>query len=411
MTDTAPVSSVHRNRAPDRTGDRRSRIEAVDVETASRVRHLGALARRGLAGMYSGIDFPQTMRAVRTPSGTALHPEGHSPRYTAIAALGIGRLPTDIQRHILRGGTADDLVTSVLATAHDHHDTGVLALALWAAGEVRGSADPQVLEELRRRCTSGEPMLTVDCAWALTAAVSVRDRADTDDLIVLLAERLLAAQGPGGLFPHSLSSGPRHRIRDMKQIGRHHVGSFADQVYPLQALARTAAAVGDTDALEAANATASRICAVQGSAGQWWWHYDSRTRSAARSVVERYPVYSVHQHAMAPMALFDLRECGGDDHISAVESGVDWLFTHPESSADLVCDDRNVVWRKVGRREPRKAVRSLSAVTTAARPGLVLPGLDRAFPPGPVDNECRPYELGWLLYAWHPGSDAGESDA
>jgi len=24
-------------------------------------------------------------------------------------------------------------------------------------------------------------------------------------------------------------------------------------------------------------------------------------------------------------------------------------------------------------------------------------------PPGRVDYECRPYELGWLLYAWGPG--------
>jgi hypothetical protein len=26
--------------------------------------------------------------------------------------------------------------------------------------------------------------------------------------------------------------------------------------------------------------------------------------------------------------------------------------------------------------------------------------LDRVCPPGVIDYECRPYELGWLLYAW-----------
>ena len=26
--------------------------------------------------------------------------------------------------------------------------------------------------------------------------------------------------------------------------------------------------------------------------------------------------------------------------------------------------------------------------------------LDRVYPPGVVDHECRPYELGWLLYTW-----------
>jgi hypothetical protein len=59
-----------------------------------------------------------------------------------------------------------------------------------------------------------------------------------------------------------------------------------------------------------------------------------------------------------------------------------------------------LVWRKVGRREPRKAARLVSATTTSLRPGLHLPGLDRALPPDRVDHECRPYELGWLLHTW-----------
>ncbi len=411
MTDTAPVSSAHRNPATHRSGTRRSRIEAVDPDTATRVRHLGAVARRGLAHMYSGTGFPQTTRAIRTPAGTTLRNESHSPRYTAIAALGLDRLTTDMQQRILQGDTADDLVPRALDAARGNPDTGVLALALWAAGEIRGSADAAVLDDLRRRCSTDAPMLTVDCAWALTAALAVRDHADTDDMITLLTRRLLAGQGPGALFPHVLPSPGGRRTFDAKTTWRRHVGSFADQVYPLQALARTSAATGAPGALAAANTTAARICEVQGAAGQWWWHYDSRTPQAARSVVERYPVYSVHQHAMAPMALFDLFECGGQDHLDAVQSGVDWLFTHPETMSDLVCDDHDVVWRKVGRREPRKAVRSLSAATTAVRPGLVLPGLDRIFPPGPIDHECRPYELGWLLYAWSPGPDAGERDA
>lgn len=384
--------------------DRPGRIGDITSDTASRVLQLRALAGRGLAGMYSGDGFPRTMRGARTPSGTELRSEGDSLRYTVIAALGLDLLPHDQQCRILRGGTAGDLVVRTLTAARDHRDTGALALALWAAGEVLGAAEPRLLDDLRSRCTSDTRMYTVDCAWALTAALAVRDYADTSDLVSRLTSRILAAQGPGGLFPHTIPATTGNRFRPAER-SRRHVGSFADQVYPLQALARTAAAVGDPDALAAANATAACICALQGTAGQWWWHYDSRGDSARCSadpatVVERFPVYSVHQHAMAPMALFDLRECGGDDHVDAVERGIDWLFAHPETLAELVSERHNVVWRKVGRREPRKAVRSLSAVTTSVRPGVTLPWLDRVFPPGPVDYECRPYELGWLLYAW-----------
>jgi hypothetical protein len=172
-------------------------------------------------------------------------------------------------------------------------------------------------------------------------------------------------------------------------------------VYPIQAFARLAAATHDPAALRIADRCAETICALQGPAGQWWWHYDSRVGE----VVEGYPVYSVHQHAMAPMALYDLAEAGGRNHTAEIARGLDWLQTHPEVIDELISERQGVVWRKVGRREPPKAVRSISALSTAVRPGLRLPALDKVFPPGQVDYECRPYELGWLIYAWMAGTD------
>jgi N-acetylglucosaminyldiphosphoundecaprenol N-acetyl-beta-D-mannosaminyltransferase len=50
----------------------------------------------------------------------------------------------------------------------------------------------------------------------------------------------------------------------------------------------------------------------------------------------------------------------------------------------------------------------LSAAAAAVSPGLHPPGLDRAFPAVKVDYECRPYELGWLLYAWLPSPSPAE---
>jgi len=76
---------------------------------------------------------------------------------------------------------------------------------------------------------------------------------------------------------------------------------------------------------------------------------------------------------------------------------------------ELISEKHGVIWRKVGRREPPKAVRSMSAVTTALRPGWHLPGLDKVFPPERIDHECRPYELGWLLYAWLTHSAASST--
>ena len=74
--------------------------------------------------------------------------------------------------------------------------------------------------------------------------------------------------------------------------------------------------------------------------------------------------------------------------------------TAVNATESLVSDELNLIWRKAARREPRKAVRMLSATTTALKPGLRLPGLNVIFPPSSVDHECRPYEFGWMLYAW-----------
>jgi hypothetical protein len=177
---------------------------------------------------------------------------------------------------------------------------------------------------------------------------------------------------------------------------RKHIGCFADQVYPIQALSRWFVAGQDQSALATANRCAQHVVDRQGPDGQWWWHYDVRNGS----VVEGFPVYSVHQHAMGPMALHELYEAGGDDHRAAIGLGLRWLDTHPEVIDELISERLNVVWRKVGRHEQHKVVRRLAALTTVGIPGFHLPLIDRVWPPGRIDYECRPYEFGWLLYAW-----------
>ncbi len=138
----------------------------------------------------------------------------------------------------------------------------------------------------------------------MTALIAARAAADVERHLASARSRLLGARRTR--FPH--------RIGGTQNWYRAHVGSFADQIYPVQALARLHASADDPAALGAAEKVARLICRAQGRDGQWWWHYDARTGR----VVERYPVYSVHQHAMAPMALLDLAEAGGYCHLGAI---------------------------------------------------------------------------------------------
>jgi exopolysaccharide biosynthesis WecB/TagA/CpsF family protein len=381
-----PRKPAGRRGARDRSAARAQRAPAGTIERLTRL-SLQGLHASHISGEAAVV---QTLRGVVGHDGPALEPQGRNLRYAAIAALGLKCLDARDQTNTLHGMPAADLARGAAHQARSDADPGAVALAAWALAEVAGEIDAVLFQRLRGWLASGQPLPTVDVAWMVTAATAARNLGAVADVAERGAERLLAAQGPAGIFPHALPASSLGRLRS-------HVGCFADQVYPIQALARHAAATGDGTAMDAANRCATAICDVQGDAGQWWWHYDARDGS----VVERFPVYSVHQHAMGPMALLDLLECGGDDHTAEVLLGLDWLRTHPETFSELVDERHGVVWRKVGRHEPRKAARRLAAVTTAVRAGWHLPGVDRLLPATAIDYECRPYELGWLLYAWY----------
>lgn len=354
-----------------------------------RLPDLCAIATEGLKRMVlPGMRLPYTMRGVSDENGRGIYPQGDSLRYLIIVAMGLAWTPQSVQRHVLQDRTAADLVHVAIDRAARSREPGAVALAAWAAAETAGVYAGELFLQLENYLER-EAVETVPVAWALTAALAARQLGPSNLVERLAARLLLDGQAAGGLFAHTMPA-------RAAGLGRGHIGCFADQVYPIQALARLGYADKNAAALDAAGACASRIVALQGPAGQWWWHYDVREGS----VTEGYPVYSVHQHAMAPMALLDLLDAGGADHRDAVVKGLGWIDHHPETEQPIVSPEDAMIWRKVGRREPRKLVRSLSALTTAVVPGWHLPGLDTTFPPGLLDRECRPYEFGWMLYAW-----------
>lgn len=387
----AKILAPQGNGAPVPGGDS-DRVKALGkTSRATRIRleHLLELALRGLPEMQNPDGHFAHTRRDHGEAGVLA--EGDNLRYAAIVALGLGSVPRDRQRAVL--GT--DAATQALCTAERAvatSDMGAVALAAWAAAEVADIHDSTLFARLEAAINSRAPLDTVVCAWALCAALAARALADTRALEKAAADRLMREQGQSGLFPHVL---PRHAAGSL----RAHVGCFADQVYPIQALARYSAATGDPVSLARANACADRICALQGKRGQWWWHYDVRDGTC----LEGYPVYSVHQHAMAPMALLDLWEAGGSAHWRNIISGLDWLDAHPEVGEALVSDRIGVVWRKVGRRDPAKLARKLAAASSALHTGGRPLGIDWMFPADRIDHECRPYEFGWMLYAWLSG--------
>jgi hypothetical protein len=359
-----------------------------DTPSAALLEKLLRIAFRRLPEQQVNGEFVFTVTGEATPDGGwRLRPTGTSIRYGSIAALGLLRAGETEQRAALDGQTGEDLIGQLAKRLDEIAGVGDVALICWAAAEAAHSELPHALARLEQLDGQQRPLDVVSAAWVVSALVAARHQADVEQHLAAARQRLLAARGETA-YPHITGpAAPWYRA---------HVGSFADQVYPIQALARLHGSADDPEALAVANRVAGVICAAQGAAGQWWWHYDSRTGG----VVEGYPVYTVHQHAMAPMALLDLAEAGGEEHLDAICRGLRWLAGPPEADAELVLEEPPITWRKVARGDQRKLVRGLRAASTRLHPGTRIQALDRLYPPGPVDRECRPYELGWLLMAW-----------
>jgi hypothetical protein len=374
-------------------------MERPDLQTApaaagttGTVVALRALALRGLERMYDEEAGRFVFRVRKSTDGVVR--EGLSDRYTAMTALGLAGEQPDAVRRILGGDTLRFLIQRLIDRVDTIENLGDASLIAWA-GHVVGCTTDRVWERVLALDPVGRAYPTVEVAWTLSAAAVDRS-AKIGTLGERLAQRLQGVFTPEGLFPHRVGG-------DRASSQRSHVSCFADLVYPTLALAQFGAATGDAAAIRSAARCAETMCRLQGPAGQWWWHFDYRTGR----VLEGYPVYAVHQDAMAPMALMAAAGAARTNYDEAIARGLDWLWSAPEiGGRSLVDRDADLIWRKVARREPAKLSRYLQAAVSRVSPRLRAPGLDPIFPPTAIDYEDRPYHLGWLLYAW-PAERAG----
>jgi hypothetical protein len=386
------VQDVTRVGSESERSDRIGRTCGADSRLLALLQRLIAVSTRGLPAMFRADrrEFAHT-RQRDASGGLAL--VGESPRYGSISLLGLQHLGEPDQRAILAGESAEEHCGRQISKLPGVSSLGDVALATWAAAELGHPELGKAVERLRQVWANAPNPFTVEAAWTLSALVAARDAAGSDAMLEDVRAALARAFSvEGGVFGHWIYAGRAPRMRS-------HVACFADQVYPIQAFSRHHAAFGDAQALEMAERCAQRICDAQGEEGQWWWHYDARTGE----VVEGYPVYSVHQDAMGPMALLDLVEAGGTDRGGAIRRGLCWMENATEVDRSLIDEEIPLIWRKVARSEPGKLTRAARAALSRVHPALRRAWPHQLFPPNTIDFESRPYHLGWVLHTWLGG--------
>ncbi|MCB9852377.1 MAG: hypothetical protein H6819_04720 [Phycisphaerales bacterium] len=345
-----------------------------------------ALAVRALGRMYRPDDRIFAFR-LRMQDGRDVL-EGVSVRYTASVLIGLAGKDKALIADALHGQSAEDLCRKLIADIDSTTNMGDVAQIAWAARLLELPDAHKAMRRLVDLDPLSDRHPTVERAWALSACTAGPDIEQS--LGERVAASLLTAYNADyGTFAHQAPTAKAGRIRA-------HVFCFADFVYPVMALADWGAAVSDDKALSAARTGANRMRDTQGLRGQWWWHFDARNGT----IIEKYPVYSVHQDSMAPMALFAAGDACGEDYSEAIAGGMRWLLEPSEIERSLIDNDKDVIWRKVCRREPSKLTRSIQAGMSAISTGWRAPGVDRLFPPTQIDFESRPYHMGWILYVW-----------
>lgn len=110
-------------------------------------------------------------------------------------------------------------------------------------------------------------------------------------------------------------------------------------------------------------------------------------------MIGRYPVYSVHQDGMAPMALFALSEASEKDFSHAIYKGLEWITGKNELDLNLVDFSKNIIWRSFHRKKYKMYYDEILSLVN-------LDNIEKEYKDLTVLYECRPYHLSWLLYAF-----------
>jgi hypothetical protein len=364
-------------------------------QAAATVDRMVNLAVEGLVPMFDTGRQLFCYKLKKTDHG--LIQEGISHRYTMMTLLGL-------HRYEQAGGTSpisiEPVLNALLSDLNWIDDIGDLGVLLWLCGVVA----PERLAKLQNRFPLADALstypsakkgVTMELAWFLTGLsywvlAFPNHRPQLENLAVRTYERLKASQGERGFFGHLCSTS------SLMGMVRGRIGSFADQVYPIYAMTQFSEAFGHGEAAAKAIQCARAICDVQGRLGQWWWHYDS----TGGQVVDGYPVFSVHQHAMGPMTLFALGEVTQQDFRPWIYKGLQWVNSQNELGFEMEDAEAKLIWRCIFRSE-----RSVSRYLKGTVGRYSHPVQHDRVEDLKVLFECRPYELGWLLYAFAARAD------
>jgi len=356
-------------------------------ESQLEVSALCSIATKALLALFDGTEMLFSRRI--TLRGREFRRELASRRRTVVALLGLHRLAGSGQRQPFDLPCIETAVFQDRRWIKGIRDLGILIqfAAEYSPDRLPSLAENFDFAKALEIFPDGREARTAALSGFLAgishARLSYRDALpDLTDVAVDTYHLLEANQGANGIFAHAGLPGL------FQQPFSNRFGTIADQMHAIYALTTFARAFEIeeplADALNCANATR----ALQGDKGQWWFLYDKRSSR----VVNRYPVFSIYQNGIAPMALLQLSEATGQNFDDAICSGLSWVAGANELGVDLRDRQHGIIWDSI---EPRSRITNFceQALNFIQNSGKSHDENLR------IRFEARPDHFGWLLYA------------
>ncbi len=370
------------------------------VPAATLYDELESLVPVALRGLLRMQDSQTGLFSHKATTGLDGHLQNHgiNPLYSGAAVVGLLSHPEGrAGRH---AGPAARALEALLDPA-DERDPAILGTTLWGsvlAGRAEASRVAARLIEVTEpgRASSMQLGLALSglAQWLRIGGGPSRRIAGAAGELAAELQRRFRPQAD--VFAATRRHGPDPGLARMT--------SFASQVYPVLGLCELARAT-DTAPPPQVTTVCDFLVRCQGRLGQWWWFYSTR----APKVVEGYPVYSVHQDAMAFMAMLSVTRLTGVDYRPALMKGLRWVTGENELGRSLVDHEAGVILRAIQRPGGdadglvgwSRRQRLAATMAAVANRGRAAPGAVEQLP------ECRSYHLGWLLLAAAMARSAG----
>lgn len=349
---------------------------------------LNALALRSLASLFA--EEEKLFSRCVTLGQNGFHQEKTSLKRTIIALLGLHRLAESGETPPFDIPSMHDVV---LADTSWVKTVGDLGLLTWFTAECEPDRLRNLFNEFDFGCaletySDGRQAQTAGLAWFLAGIAHARLACPQvlpvlTDVAVETYHLLQDNQSDSGIFGHAAFSGfPQRTFYDR-------FGTFGDQISAIYALTTFARAFQIEEPLASALSCGNSMRALQGEMGQWWFLYDKRTCRVA----SRYPVLSLHQDGIAPVALLALSEATGQSFEEPICKGLSWIAGANELGQDLRSREGTLIWDSIGLRGGALKYweAALSFLNIPRRPQ------HRSLK---VRYEARPDHFGWLLYAF-----------